>query len=64
MFELKSFITRISVVDVLIFVNIYIKSNYNKHHKFIFFKKENEAYLRFHKNYNIFINAFIITKLK
>ena len=64
MSELKFFITRINVVDALIFVNIYIKRNYNKHYKLIFFKKKDETYLRLYKSYNIFVNVFIITKLE
>ena len=63
MSELKFFITRINVVDVLTFVNIYIKDNYDKHHKSMFLKKGDEIYLRLHKDYNIFVNVFIITKL-
>ena len=63
MFELKSLTIRINVIDVLIFANMYVKNNYDKHYKFIFLKEKDEAYLRFHKSYNIFINAFIIIKL-
>ena len=44
MFKLKSFITRINVIDILTFVNIYIKDNYNKHCKFIFFKKKRDLF--------------------
>ena len=44
MFKLKSFIIYINVIDVLIFVNIYIKRNYDKRHKFIFLKKKRDLF--------------------
>ena len=64
MFELKSFITRINVINILTFANMYVKNNYDKHYKSMFLKKGDKVYLRFHKNYNIFINVFIIIKLE
>lgn len=62
--ELKSFAIRIKIVDVLIFININAKYDYDKHYKVMFFKKENFALLRLHENYNIFINVIIIRKLE
>ena len=64
MSKLKPLIIYINIIDILIFVNIYIKCSYNKRYKPIFLKKKSEIYLHFHKNYNIPINAFIITNLK
>ena len=63
MSKLKSLTVRINVVDVLIFVNIYVKRNYNDYYKLMFFKKESEVYLRLYKDYNILVNAFITIKL-
>lgn len=64
MSELKSFTARISVVDALIFVSIYVKRNYDDYYKLMFLKKGSEVYLRLHKDYNIFANVFITTKLE
>ena len=43
---------------------MYIKYNYDKYYKVIFFKKKDFALLRFYKSYKIFINVIIIKKLK
>ena len=41
-----------------------IKYYYNKYYIPIFLKKEDYAFSRLYKNYNIFINVIIIRKLK
>ena len=62
--SLKYFVTRIKVIDILIFANMNVKHYYDKYYIFIFFKKEDFAFLRLYKSYNIFANTVIIKKLK
>ena len=49
--------------DVILFINVNVKYHYDKHYQSMFFKIDDFAYLRLHKDYNIFINLDIIKKL-
>ena len=64
MSELSSSIARISAADALTFVSIMIKHYYDRDHRTLFLNKDDSAYLRLHKDYNISINAVITRKLE
>ena len=64
MSELSPSIARISAANTLTFVSIMIKHYYDRDHKTLFLNKDDLAYLRLYKGYNIFINATITRKLE
>ena len=50
----RRFITRQNVNDVIIFDQMNAKFHYDKKHEFMFMKQKNVAFIKLHKNYNIF----------
>ena len=61
--ELKPFVARINIVDILAFISINAKYYYDKYYKPIFLKDESFVFLRLYKDYNISTNTAIIKKL-
>ena len=52
-------ITRLKIVDVIVFDQMNVKFHYDRKHQSMFMKQKNHAFIKFHKKYNIF---FVINR--